>query len=77
MADTDAGPMKYIKDAIAVLSFLGVIAGVYIKLSEQVVRLEQKVLVMDERFKDLKESNAKLIDKMATLQSTISLNTVR
>ena len=69
----EVGPIKYLKDAITILVFLSGIAGIYIKLSEQVVRLEQKVVVLEERTKDLKISNDKLVDKINTLQ-TVSNN---
>ena len=51
-----------IKDVIVVLTFLASIAGIYIKLNEQVIRLEAKVVSLEERTKELKESNIKLTD---------------
>lgn len=60
--------MRYLKDAITILVFLAGIAGIYITISEKVVRLEQKVTVLEERTKELKDSNDKLIDKVAMLQ---------
>ena len=59
--------MKYLKDAVMLVTFLASIAGIYVKLSEQVVRLEQKVLILEERTKELKISNDKLVDKVLAL----------
>ena len=67
--DNDKGPMKYLKDAIMILTFLASIAGIYIKISEQVVRLELKVVSLEERTKELKDSNEKLIEKVAAFQA--------
>jgi DNA-binding protein H-NS len=61
--------MKYMKDGITILVFLASVAGIYIKLSEQVVRLELKVTILEERTKELKASNDKIIEKLATIQT--------
>lgn len=62
MADENVA-MKYMKDGITILVFLASVAGIYIKLSEQVVRLELKVTILEERTKDLKATLDKLIEK--------------
>jgi len=60
MSIEENSPMKYLKDAITILVFLASVAGIYIKLSEQVVRLELKVTILEERTKELKITNDKL-----------------
>ena len=64
-------PTSYVKDAIIILSFLAGVAGIYVKLTEQVVKLEQKVTFLEASVKDLKESNQKVVDKMDTLRNMV------
>lgn len=74
MADSEDANvvMKYLKDAIIVLSFLATIAGLYVKINEQLVRLDQKVSILEEKTKELKETNVHLADKVSNLQTTVN-----
>lgn len=74
MADSEDSnvAMKYLKDAIIVLSFLTGMAGIYVKISEQLVRLDQKVAILEEKTKELKETNNHLTDKISLLQGSVA-----
>lgn len=74
MADSEDSnvAMKYLKDAIIVLSFLAGMAGIYVKISEQLVRLDQKVAILEEKTKELKETNNHLTDKISLLQGSVA-----
>ena len=58
----------YVKDAVVILTFLAGIAGLYVKISEQIVRLESKMTILEAASTELKDANAriKILEEKAT-----------